>query len=61
MLRRIFILLVVLLVLCPCGVMGAGNPGSAGLKAIRLEEGTKLLQVGSKYSFRAIGEYSSGT
>lgn len=61
MLRRIFILLIVLLVLCPCGVMGAGNPGSAGLKAIRLEEGTKLLQVGSKCSFRAIGEYSSGT
>jgi len=61
MLRRIFILLVILLVLCPCGVMGADNPGSAGLKEIRLEEGKNLLEVGSKCSFRAIGQYSDGT
>ncbi|MBE9546256.1 MAG: hypothetical protein IMF10_02010 [Proteobacteria bacterium] len=57
MFKRIFILLIILLVFSPHSVMGA----DAGLNTIKLEAGTRLLQVGSRCFLKAVGRYEDGS
>lgn len=63
MIKRVCIFFLVLLVVSVSVGIVEGRETTAGiiLNQIRLEGGTTPLEVGSKCSFRAIGQYSDGT
>ncbi len=63
MFRRVCIFFLILLIVSVSVriVEGREETSGIGLKEIRLEEGKSILEVGSKCSFRAIGQYADGT
>ncbi|MDO9528228.1 MAG: hypothetical protein Q7J27_03620 [Syntrophales bacterium] len=63
MFRRVCIFFLILLVVSVSVRIVEGSETTTGiiLNEIRLEGGTTLLEVGSKCSFRVIGQYSDGT